>query len=188
MIVPPFCWWAFWAWEDSNLPSSMLVVTVYLRPKFTCVKFWIVLLNKSWRSGSELVLLGWFVLRVRVNLFQTCVTVEFIAEIHWEGVLQVMLDPAAYKTPSLLSFISAFHDISFIFTHALVVPPLPSTADSWCFPYKWLLFSCSVLSDSLWSHGLQHARLPCPSPSPGACSSSCPWSQWWLSIKWLRHL
>ena len=34
------------------------------------------------------------------------------------------------------------------------------------------------MSDSLWPHGLQHARLPCPSPSPGACSNSCPLSQW----------
>ena len=40
-----------------------------------------------------------------------------------------------------------------------------------------LLFSCSVVSDSLWPHGLQHARLPCPSAS-GACSNSCPLSQW----------
>ena len=39
-------------------------------------------------------------------------------------------------------------------------------------------FSHSVVSDSLWSHGLQHARLPCPSPTPGACSNSCPSSQW----------
>ena len=39
-------------------------------------------------------------------------------------------------------------------------------------------FSHSVMSDSLWSHGLQHARLPCPSPSPGVCSNSCPFSQW----------
>ena len=37
------------------------------------------------------------------------------------------------------------------------------------------LFSCSVMSDSLWPHGLQHARPPCPSPSPGACSDSCQW-------------
>ena len=29
------------------------------------------------------------------------------------------------------------------------------------------------MSDSLWPHGLQHARPPCPSPSPGVCSSSC---------------
>ena len=41
-------------------------------------------------------------------------------------------------------------------------------------------FSCSVVSDSLWPHGLQQARLPCPSPTPGACSNSCPSSQWCL--------
>ena len=41
-----------------------------------------------------------------------------------------------------------------------------------------LLFSCSVVSDSLQPHGLQHARLPCPSPTPGICSNSCPLSQW----------
>ena len=47
----------------------------------------------------------------------------------------------------------------------------------------YLLFSsccCSVaqscLTQSLWLHGLQHARLPCPSPSPGVCSNSS--SQW----------
>ena len=38
--------------------------------------------------------------------------------------------------------------------------------------------SRSVVSDSLWPHGLRHARLPCPSPSTGACSNSCP-SSWW---------
>ena len=41
-----------------------------------------------------------------------------------------------------------------------------------------LLFSRSVMSDSLWPHGLQHARLPCPSPSPGVYSNSCPLSRW----------
>ena len=35
------------------------------------------------------------------------------------------------------------------------------------------------MSNSLRSHGLQHTRLPCPSPTPGACSNSCPSSQWW---------
>ena len=39
-------------------------------------------------------------------------------------------------------------------------------------------FSHSVVSDSLWLHGLQHARLPCPLPTPGAYSNSCPLS-WW---------
>ena len=41
-----------------------------------------------------------------------------------------------------------------------------------------LLFSHLVVSGSLWLQGLQHARLACPSPSPGACSNSCPLS-WW---------
>ena len=39
-------------------------------------------------------------------------------------------------------------------------------------------FSHSVMSDSLQPHGLQHTRLPCPSPAPGSCSDSCPLS-WW---------
>ena len=39
-------------------------------------------------------------------------------------------------------------------------------------------FSCSLVSGSLQPHGLQHTRPPCPSPTPGACSNSCPLSQW----------
>ena len=39
-------------------------------------------------------------------------------------------------------------------------------------------FSCSAMSDSLWPHGLHHARPPCPSPTPGVYSNSCPSSQW----------
>ena len=42
----------------------------------------------------------------------------------------------------------------------------------------WWLFSCSVVSDSLPSRGLQHARLPCPSPSPRVYSNSHPLSRW----------
>ena len=37
---------------------------------------------------------------------------------------------------------------------------------------------CSVASNSLWPHGLQHARPPCPSPTPGVYSKSCPLSGW----------
>ena len=44
-------------------------------------------------------------------------------------------------------------------------------------PLSSVQFSCSV-SNSLQPHGLQQARLPCPSPSPGACWNSCPLS-WW---------
>ena len=43
-------------------------------------------------------------------------------------------------------------------------------------PYQ---FSHSLVSDSLWPHGLQHTRPPCPSPTPRACSHSWPSSQWY---------
>ena len=41
-----------------------------------------------------------------------------------------------------------------------------------------LPFVLLLLTQSLWLHGLQLGRLPCPSPSPAACSNSCPSSQW----------
>ena len=39
-------------------------------------------------------------------------------------------------------------------------------------------FSHSIVSSSLWRHGLQHARLPCPSSTPSTCSNSCLLSRW----------
>ena len=42
----------------------------------------------------------------------------------------------------------------------------------------WLLFSPSVVSDSLQRHRLLHTRLPCPSLSSRSCSNSCPLSRW----------
>ena len=39
-------------------------------------------------------------------------------------------------------------------------------------------FSSSVASDSLWPHGLQHTRPPCPTPTPRVYSNLCPLSQW----------
>ena len=54
--------------------------------------------------------------------------------------------------------------------------------DFYCFqprarPFASIQFNRSVVSDSLRPHGLQHARLLCPSPTPGACSNSCPLSK-----------
>ena len=45
-------------------------------------------------------------------------------------------------------------------------------------PQSSVQFSHSIMSDSLRPHGLQHARLPCPSPTPRACSNLYPSSQW----------
>ena len=54
------------------------------------------------------------------------------------------------------------------------------------FPDNWWVWTSkdsvqfrSVVFDSLWPHGLQRTRLPCPSSTPRACSNSCPLSQWW---------
>ena len=44
------------------------------------------------------------------------------------------------------------------------------------------MLSCQVMSDSVWLHGLQYARLPCPSPCPGVCLSSCLLNQCCLPI------
>ena len=46
------------------------------------------------------------------------------------------------------------------------------------YQFSSVQFSRSVVSDSLQPHELQHARPPCPSPTPGVHSDSCPSSQW----------
>ena len=53
-----------------------------------------------------------------------------------------------------------------------------SSVSTWLGYPLLLLFSWSVVSDSLWYHGQQHARPPCPSPTHRACSNSCPQSRW----------
>ena len=55
------------------------------------------------------------------------------------------------------------------------LPLKPFTESGYSVQYQ---FSCSVLSDSLRPHELQHARLPCSSLFPRACSNSCPLSRW----------
>ena len=59
------------------------------------------------------------------------------------------------------------HDPCIQMTHVWI--PAPSVQFS---------FSHSVMSDSLWPHGLQYASPPCPSPTPRVCSDSCPLSRW----------
>ena len=49
---------------------------------------------------------------------------------------------------------------------------------SWTSCFSSAKFSHSVVSDSLWPHESQHTRPPCPPPTPGVHSDSCPLSQW----------
>ena len=89
-------------------------------------------------------------------------------------------------TPS--SFIASFFHQAVMFMRAGAVSTLlnivylvPNSSGYFkkYFLEEWmhLLFSCSVVSDSLWPRELQHARLACPSLSPRACSNSCSLSQ-----------
>ena len=67
------------------------------------------------------------------------------------------------------------HDIDFSFLSAVLFSSTCSLTFYW---FRSVQFSLSVVSNSLWPHGLQHARLPCPSPASGAYSNSCPLSRW----------
>ena len=73
----------------------------------------------------------------------------------------IMLQPCFLEWPSLLLISRTLHFLFSLLGMLLSVQ-----------------FSCSVMSNSLWPHGLQHARLPCQSQTPRACSNSCP-SSWW---------
>ena len=69
-----------------------------------------------------------------------------------------------------------------IYFWALCSVPLIHMSDFLPIPYNLdycsVKFSRSVVSDSLWPHGLQHARPPCPSPTPTVYPDSCALSQW----------
>ena len=58
--------------------------------------------------------------------------------------------------------------------------PTSTTQGSFFFTtsFSSVQFSCSIVSDSLWPHGLQYTRPPCPSQTPRVHSNSCPLSQW----------
>ena len=57
--------------------------------------------------------------------------------------------------------------------------PKPKLCNYWAHALELTVqFSHSVVSDSFRPHGLQHTRLPCPSPTPRACSNSCSSSRW----------
>ena len=74
----------------------------------------------------------------------------------------------------LLSFVSVYVGSNGMYS--LSIPPDHKTQNKYplaCMLSDWssIQFSHSVMSDSLWPHGMQHARLPCPSPTPRACSN-----------------
>ena len=97
------------------------------------------------------------------------------------GLQRVGLDRAAGRAASVARRFRAAQGVQVIY---FVVNSL-NYVEACIIYFNWILFltdnlffSRSVVSDSLWPRGLQHARLPCPSPSPRHCLNSCPWSRW----------
>ena len=58
------------------------------------------------------------------------------------------------------------------------IPVSPCLQQHWSVQFQHTVQFSSVVSDCLSPHGLQHARSPCPSPTPGVYTNSCPLSQW----------
>ena len=87
---------------------------------------------------------------------------------HWENLEKILLISLLQK-PAPQTFGDSYASIAGYFNWV--------GSNHFC-PGLLLLFSCQFISDSLRPHGLQHARLPCPSLSPGVCPSSCPLSRW----------
>ena len=82
-----------------------------------------------------------------------------------------------------LSPILAFSFLVILGSVSTVVMSPPPQSQGWTVvvlspPQSSVQFSCSVVPDSLRPHGLQHARPPCPSPTPGVYSNLCPLSRW----------
>ena len=86
----------------------------------------------------------------------------------WSRPANLLLDPIPF------AFLSKFSVLSFLQDWILTIFPLND-----CLLLTFSVqFSRSVVSDSLRPHESQHARPPCPSPSPGVYSDSHPWSRW----------
>ena len=96
--------------------------------------------------------------------------------VHWVG--DAIQPSHPLSSPSPLAFNLSQHQGLFQWVSSLhqVATVLELQRQS----FQWI-FRTDLLQnglDSLWPHGLQHTRLPCPSPSPRICSDSCPLSRW----------
>jgi len=100
------------------------------------------------------------------------------------GIVSFHVTVSIHLTLSLLT--SCHVRTSVLYVSFSIAALQINSSVSWQF-LKWkrgnnlssVQFSCSVVSDSLRPHEMQHVRLPCPSPTPRAYSNSCPLCQQW---------
>ena len=112
-----------------------------------------------------------------LSIFLTvCLEVELLDNmvIFWRTARLVSTTTALFTfPPAYTRVLISSHLHQHLFPSSFLPPFLPPA-----FPFLDVHFSYSVVSDSFQPHGMQHTRLPCPSPTPAACSNSCP-SSWW---------
>ena len=150
---------------------SRLVIALFLRSKHLLI---------SWLQSLSLVILEPRKIKsVTTSTFSPSVCCEVIRLDARILVFWMLVSSQLFHSPLSLSSRGSLVPLYFL--------PL-----QWYHPYIWCCWcfscisqftsvqcNCSVVSDSLWPHGLQHTRIPCSSPTPGAYSNSCPSSQWY---------
>ena len=105
----------------------------------------------------------------------------FISQNAYHGPLSLFHNPLMSSNPSCWLRAVFLNFFSLLLPQPFLDILFPNDRISCTFDnidMLYLLFSCSVVSNSLWPHGLQHVRPSCPSPTPRACSNSCPLSRW----------
>ena len=133
--------------------------------------------REAWHAAVYWVTKSWTQLRSWTKLNWWAIT----RALH--GCLRGRPSSPPWKTVSSLQFLRVWQSRILRPSALHTCIPSPRTFFN---PYSlylrpWALVvivQCAVLANSLRPHGLQHTRLPCPSPSPRACSNSCPLSQW----------
>ena len=102
---------------------------------------------------------------------------DWATELNWAvySYHLFLVSSASVRSFPFLSFIVPI----FVWNVSLVFPIFLTRSLVFLILFSSVQFSCSVVSDSLWPHGLLHARPPCPSPTPGVYSNSCPLSRWY---------
>ena len=138
------------------------------------VEFWAKSWNNHWPDSC---LHSYIYVKEKYHTWDTCLSVNVLYMFILFGSLHFVL------ITLLKSRMISFQVMSVSVSSCSTPKDLSQSSNILWLPQIFLnpvslLFSHSVVSDSLWPYGLQHARLPCPSPSPGICSNSCPLS-WW---------
>ena len=124
----------------------------------------------------------YFVVHLLYSLFFVCLVCMLLKKIQESPILIMILPIYSFHSVNyiskyvLLPFLN--FDVYIFIEGASHYNHENSLFNSVSVQFSSVQFSCSVVSDSLQPHGLQHARPPCPSPTPRVYPNSCPLSQW----------